>query len=59
MTYPQEVGPETPEEDAAEQRAEVVPSDEDRAQPAERDLETPEWDAQEQSEVVYLEDDYR
>ncbi|GAB2579627.1 hypothetical protein Aab01nite_55540 [Paractinoplanes abujensis] len=60
MTQPRNVGLETPEADAAEQWADVIPDDDDRAPSrGETSVETPEWDAQEQSEIVRDDDEYR
>jgi hypothetical protein len=58
MTYPDNLGLETPEADAAEQ---AVSAGLEAGDVDERSLadETPEWDGQEQSRIVDLEDEYR
>jgi hypothetical protein len=60
MTYPENLGPEIPEADAAEQatRARLEDGDLDTVESS-LDDEAPEWDAQEQHRIVELEDDYR
>jgi hypothetical protein len=57
MTDPADFDLEASEADAAEQRADTEPPEEDDFPSA--DLEAPEWDALEQSRTVQLEDDYR
>ncbi|QIQ02810.1 hypothetical protein [Streptomyces liangshanensis] len=65
-TDPDEIGTETPEDDAAEQRAEAVPADRDEddasadGRPAADPAEADEGDAVEQARAVTLdEDEYR
>ena len=60
MTYPEKIGLETPEADAAEQATSArLEEDTDTGPGTALDDETPEWDAQEQRRVVELEDEYR
>jgi hypothetical protein len=57
MSQPDDLGFETPEADAAEQRAYADPQESDGA--ASRSIEAPEWDAEEQARTVPLDDEYR
>ena len=60
MTYPEKIGLETPEADAAEQATSArLEEDTDTGTMTSLDDEAPEWDAQEQRRVVELEDEYR
>ena len=64
MTYPEKIGLETPEADAAEQATSARPEEGDGEEGdgeagTTLDDEVPEWDAREQQQVVELEDEYR
>ena len=61
MTYPRNADLETPDEDAAEQRADAYPdlSPEDATDPSPGDIETPEAAARAQREIVQDDDEYR